>query len=129
MIRFCIACDEQLTGRQRYYCSDKCRKRYERILAQYPELSEVSPGMSAKRPLSDLFVRDASEFVREASAIAIVVVISYDDNGWGDVNRQMDTWAIKTNFKAEITRFALDWLKRNYPKWKFKLKSSDVNRS
>lgn len=129
MIRFCLVCDKQLTGRQRYYCSDKCRKRYERILQQYPELSEVSPGMSAKRPLSELFVRDASELVRESSVIAVVLVIGYNDNGWGDVNRQMDTWSIKTQFRAEITLFALNWLKNNYPKWKFKLKNSDVKRS
>ncbi|MCG3207792.1 MAG: hypothetical protein FOGNACKC_01392 [Anaerolineae bacterium] len=122
MIGFCLACDKPLTGNQRDWCSERCRKRYERLSVKYPALS-------AKRPLSEVLVRDSSAFVRVPSAIVVVLVVKYDDNGWGDLNRDMDGWTIKSRFRGELAEIALKWLKKAFSRWSFELISIEIHKT
>lgn len=118
----CLACDQPLTGNQRRFCSDRCRKRYKRMSETYPHLSE-------NEPLSRFFVRDSAAFVRVPSAITVILVIKYNPNGWGDANRKMDAWTIKSQFRSELAKMALKWLKTAFDRWDFELISIDVHKS
>lgn len=115
----CLACDTPLTGKQRKFCSESCRKRYSRMSVNHP-------GLSGNRPISMLNVRESSGFVRESSAIGVVILIKYNDNGWGDVNRKMDAWSIKTRYRAALAKYALKWLETHFERWSFELVSIDV---
>lgn len=115
---FCVACDKSLTGRQKYYCSEACRKKYKRLSVLYPALS----GM---RPASQAFVRDASGFVRDASGIAVIIVIKYNHH---NRTHESDGYAIKSQFGKEMQQMALQSLKRLFPGWDFEIKRFDVQK-
>lgn len=43
----CLACDKLLSGKQRKFCSDACRQKYDRLTANNPD-------MTANQPVSSL---------------------------------------------------------------------------
>lgn len=61
-MKLCMNCERALSGKQRNYCSDRCRKAYKRALAKAdeatsanrPEISEIGPINGHLRTLLDL---------------------------------------------------------------------------
>lgn len=121
MIGHCLVCDKPLSGRQKYYCSDAHRKRYERLSEQYPFLS-------AKRPLSAAFVRDTSGFVRVPSAITTILVVKYETNGVGvGLDAGMQRFAVKSLYRPRLAKAALDVLNDIFEGWSFDIHSVEVH--
>lgn len=121
MIGFCLVCDKPLRGRQKYYCCEAHRKRYERLSVQYPFLSE-------KRPLSAAFVRDTSGFVRVPSAITTILVVKYRTNDIGEgMESGMNRFAIKSVFRPELAKSAVNLLEGIFQGWDFEVHSVDTH--
>jgi hypothetical protein len=115
---YCVACDKRLVGKQRLFCSDACRKRYKRLSAQYPTLTE-------NRPVSDLIARESSVLIRDGPGIAVIMVIGYNHHG---KTHESDGWAIKSQFGKELQKVALETLKRLFYDWEFKIIKCDVQK-
>ncbi len=92
-------------------------------------MSKKYPVLSDKRPLNDAFVRDASGFVQIPSAITVIMVIKYNNNGFGEVNRGLDNWTIKSQFKAKLIEFAVKTLKKLLDRWDFDLISAEIHKT
>ena len=115
---FCVACDKRLKGRQVYYCSESCRKKYKRLAALYPALA----GM---KPLSTAFGRDVSALGRDEAGIVVVMIISYNHHG---KTHESDGFALKSQFGKEMQQMALQTLRRLFVGWEFQIKSFDVQK-
>lgn len=120
MYGYCITCDQKLTGRQRYYCSNQCRKRYERLAAQWPVLAD-------KQPLSVAFGRDATSLGHDATAIATVIVIKYEATGPANMSDGMSRFAVRSLYRPQVAASALKVLESLFPGWKFELIRLEVN--
>lgn len=95
MIRgFCLACDRPLTGKQRKWCSERCRKAFDRASVNGVLLSENFPGLGVNGRDLSVFVREASEF----SAV-VVAVVEYDP---GKFRAEYDNWSIKYHTGEQV---------------------------
>ena len=112
---FCITCDKVLEGKQRFYCSDACRKRYKRWSENHPGmsanetvLSQNRPGLSGNRP---------------QKRIILTVEVEYETNGY-ETGRE--GWVIKQAVRTQTVSELLKWLKENRPQWTFTVKNSRI---
>ena len=116
---YCYACDKPLSGKQRRWCSDACRKRVERL--------SDNPGSSENRPQNNTDVRLSSEFVRVPSAneIIIEVVVRYNDNGY---QFEYSGFTIKHQFREELERFIRQKLLESITQWTFEVVKVEVRK-
>lgn len=114
----CLACDQLLVGKQRKFCCDACRQRYDRLTANNPD-------MTANQPVSSLNDRKLTAFDRESTAIVVIMVIKYNDHG---KTHESDNYAVKSMFGREIQKMALQSLRELFYDWEFRIKSIDVRK-
>ena len=128
VIGHCLTCDKRLTGKQRYYCCDAHRKRYDRMRERHPELflspSANRPQLSAFRPTIDQIVRKSSANVRESSEIIVFIRVDYNHNGYIELGGFRDGSTIegslvKTNLRRDIAKYILEWLRGAFPEYTF----------
>ena len=67
----CDACGERLTGRQKRWCSDRCKKRVQRHPERYPELvAGTGQGLSREQRVSTVF---AAANTGQAAAVYVAL--------------------------------------------------------
>ena len=114
----CLTCDKLLSGKQRKFCCDACRQKYDRLTANNPD-------MTANQPVSSLNDRKLTALDRESTAIVVIMVIKYNDHG---KTHESDGWAVKSMFAREIQKMALQSLKGLFYDRDFRIKSIDVRK-
>lgn len=119
---YCQACDKPLTGKQRKYCSDACRMRFNRsVRSQMLEnSSENEQGI-----IKSFGVIRESFGNQPEQTILITLLVEYDTNGY---ETERDGWVIKTLFRGELMRWVGQTLTTEMPKWSFKVKKINLHK-
>jgi len=110
--RYCVGCDKPLKGKQRKWCSDACRTRLNRWIAN-------QPGKTANQPGINDFVRKSTGKDRKSTGnrIVIVAIVEFDDN---DRQHEWDGYTLKTVVKQHLMAYLRDLLAEQFPYWTFK---------
>jgi len=112
--KFCLCgCGEVLTGKQRRYAGEACRKRYERngmsgFVLESSGLSGNLSGLSANRP----------GLINQRDFTVIFTITFAGNSNPGE----WDLGLLDVSIKAEIARIIQNYLEYQYAGWKIRVK-------
>lgn len=105
--RVCVSCSKPLTGKQRLFCCDACRTRYNR------QNDRKSTGLTAFDRELTANQPEINRFTNKRSYDVILTIRAESDFPPGE----WDNGLITANIRAKIAEFAQEMLIYEHPGW------------